>query len=66
MRMHNVLKDHETKMEQKQLRIKNLERDLKQLKKFNQEQQRQLQEIKTEEDSASPVQLAANTTPVLV
>jgi len=56
------------KLEQNQLRIKNLQRDLNLLKKFNQVQQQQLQNIKIEEDNAFPaaIPLPANTTPVSV
>ena len=67
-RMNTVQKDHETKLEQNQLRIKNLQRDLNLLKKFNQVQQQQLQNIKIEEDNAFPaaIPLPAKTTPVSV
>jgi len=66
VRMKTVQKEHDTKVELLQQRIKNLQKDVAQLNKTNKQQQ-QLQ-IKTEKMSnalaAAAVQPAANTTPV--
>ncbi len=65
VRMKTVQKEHDTKVELLQQRIKNLQKDVAQLNKTNKQQQ-QLQ-IKTEKNNAlaaAAVQPAANTTPV--